>query len=149
MILNFYNLDVIISVGYRVKSARGTQFRQWATRILRGHLVSGFTLNEQRLLEQNRKLADLRRTVGLLEQTLVNQAIGLDEAKGLLRVITDYAYALTTLDRFDHGTLAIEQTTRPAPYVMSYEAAMLRNGCQVSTIDIIPIKPIEWSSGRN
>lgn len=122
--VNFYNLDVIISVGYRVKSKRGTQFRQWATRVLREHLVRGFTLNEQRLLEQDRKLADLHRTVGLLEQTLSNQAIGLDDAKGLLRVITDYAYALTTLDRFDHGTLAIEQTTRHVPYVMSYEAAM-------------------------
>ena len=122
--VNFYNLDVIISVGYRVKSKRGTQFRQWATQVLREHLVHGFTLNEKRLREQDQKLIDLRRTVGLLEQTLVHQAIGLDEAKGLLRVITDYAYALTTLDRFDHGTLAIEQTTRPADFVMSYEAAM-------------------------
>jgi len=122
--VNFYNLDVIISVGYRVKSKRGTQFRQWATQVLREHLVRGYTLNQQRLREQEQKLADLRRTVGLLEQTLVSQAIGLDEAKGLLRVITDYAYALTTLDRFDHGTLAIEQITRPVPYVMSYEAAM-------------------------
>ena len=59
-----------------------------------------------------------------MEQTLSHQAIGLDEAKGLLQVITDYAYALTTLDRFDHGTLAIEQTTRPAAYIMTYEAAM-------------------------
>ena len=120
----FYNLDVIISVGYRVKSKRGTQFRQWATRVLREHLVRGFTLNEKRLQEQEQKLADLRRTVGLLEQTITHQAIGLDEAKGLLQVITDYAYALTTLDRFDHGTLAIEQTTCPAPYIMTYEAAM-------------------------
>ena len=119
-----YNLDVIISVGYRVKSKRGTQFRQWATQVLREHLVRGFTLNEKRLQEQEQKLEDLRRTVGLLEQTLVHQAIGLDEAKGLLQVITDYAYALTTLDRFDHGTLAIEQTTRPAAYLMTYEAAM-------------------------
>jgi len=119
-----YNLDVIISVGYRVKAKRGTQFRQWATRVLREHLVRGFTVNEQRLREQDRKLTDLRRTVGLLEQTLVNQAVGLDEAKGLLRVITDYAYALTTLDRFDHGTLGIEQTTRPTPYMMRYEAAV-------------------------
>ena len=120
----FYNLDVIISVGYRVKSNRGTQFRQWATRVLREHLVRGFTLNEKRLQEQEQKLADLRRTVGLLEQTITHQAIGLEEARGLLQVITDYAYALTTLDRFDHGTLAIEQTTRPAPYIMTYEAAM-------------------------
>jgi prophage maintenance system killer protein len=119
-----YNLDVIISVGYRVKSKRGTQFRQWATQVLREHLVRGFTLNEKRLQDQEQKLADLRRTVGLLEQTLVHQAIGLDEAKGLLQVIADYAYALTTLDRFDHGTLAIEQTTRPAAYLMTYEAAI-------------------------
>ena len=62
--------------------------------------------------------------MGLLEQTLVNQAIGIDEAKGLLRVITYYAYALTTLDRFDHGTLSIEQTTQPTSYVMGYETAM-------------------------
>ena len=119
-----YNLDVIISVGYRVKSKRGTQFRQWATQVLREHLVRGFTLNEKRLQGQEQKLEYLRRTVGLLEQTLVHQAIGLDEAKGLLQVITDYAYALTTLDRFDHGTLDIEQTTSPAAYEMTYEAAM-------------------------
>jgi prophage maintenance system killer protein len=119
-----YNLDVIISVGYRIKSKRGTQFRQWATRVLREHLVRGFTLNEKRLQEQEQKLCDLRRTVGLLEQTITHQAIGLEEARGLLQVITDYAYALTTLDRFDHGSLAIEQTTRPAPYIMTYEAAM-------------------------
>ncbi|MEA2108808.1 MAG: virulence protein RhuM/Fic/DOC family protein [Pseudomonadota bacterium] len=122
--VNFYNLDVIISVGYRVKSRRGTQLRIWATNVLREHLIRGFTLNEKRLREQEQKLVDLRRTVGLLEQTLAHQAIGLDEAKGLLQVITDYAYALTTLDRFDHGTLTIEEVTRPAPFIMTYEAAM-------------------------
>lgn len=121
--VRFYNLDVIISVGYRVKSRRGVQFRQWATRILREHLIRGYTINEQRLREQETKLADLRRMVSLLEKTLVNQAVGLDEAKGLLRVITDYAYALTTLDRYDHGTLEIEKTTKPAPYVLTYDAA--------------------------
>jgi prophage maintenance system killer protein len=122
--VGFYNLDVIISVGYRVKSKRGTQFRIWATNVLREHLVRGFTLNEKRLQEQEQKLADLRRTVGLLEKTLAHQAIGLDEAKGLLNVITDYAYALTTLDRFDHGTLVIEEVTRPAPFIMTYDAAI-------------------------
>lgn len=119
-----YNLDVIISVGYRVKSKLGTQFRIWTTNVLREHLVQGFTLNERRLKEQEQKLADLRRTVGLLEQTSAHQAIGLDEAKGLLLVITDYAYALTTLDRFDHGMPAIEQVTRPALYVLTYEVVM-------------------------
>ena len=122
--VEYFNLDAIISVGYRVNSKRGTQFRIWATNVLREHLVRGFTLNEKRLREQEQKLADLRRTVGLLEQTLAHQAIGLDEARGLLKVITDYAYALTTLDRFDHGTLIIEEVTRPAPYVLTYDAAM-------------------------
>jgi len=122
--VQFYNLDAIISVGYRVNSKRGTQFRQWATRILREHLVRGYTVNEQRLHAQEQKLVDLRRTVSLLEKTLVHQAVGLDEAKGLLQVITDYTYALTTLDRYDHGTLAIEQTTRRAPYMLTNEAAM-------------------------
>ena len=122
--IEYFNLDAIISVGYRVNSKRGTQFRIWATNVLREHLVRGFTLNEKRLQEQEQKLADLRRTVGLLEKTLAHQAIGLDEAKGLLNVITDYAYALTTLDRFDHGTLAIEEVTRPAPFIMTYDAAM-------------------------
>jgi hypothetical protein len=122
--VEYFNLDAIISVGYRVNSKRGTQFRIWATNVLREHLVRGFTLDEKRLREQDQKLADLRRTVSLLEQTLAHQTIGPDEAKGLLQVITDYAYALTTLDRFDHGTLAIEEVTRPAPYVMTYEAAM-------------------------
>jgi prophage maintenance system killer protein len=122
--VQFFNLDAIISVGYRVNSKRGTQFRQWATRVLQEHLVRGYTINEQRLREQDRKLADLRRTVGLLEKTLASQAVGLDEAKGLLRVISDYAYALTTLDRYDHGTLTIEETTQPAPFILTYEAAM-------------------------
>jgi prophage maintenance system killer protein len=122
--VGFYNLDVIISVGYRVKSKRGTQFRIWATNVLREHLVRGFTLNQKRLQEQKQKLSDLRCTIGLLEKTLAHQAIGLDEAKGLLNVITDYAYALTTLDRFDHGTLVIEKVTQPAPYIMTYDVAM-------------------------
>jgi len=122
--VEYFNLDAIISVGYRVNSKRGTQFRIWATNVLREHLVRGFTLNEKRLREQEQKLTDLRRTVGLLGQTLAHQAIGLDEAMGLLKVITDYAYALTTLDRFDHGTLIIEEViTRPAPYVLTYDAA--------------------------
>jgi prophage maintenance system killer protein len=118
-----YNLDVIISVGYRVKSKRGTQFRQWATRVLRDHIVRGYTLNEQRFREQEEKMADLRTAVGLLEKTLSHQPVGLDEARGLLKVLGDYAYALTTLDRYDHGTLAIEDTTRETPWLLTYEDA--------------------------
>ena len=69
----FYSLDVIISVGYRVKSQRGTQFRQWATRVLREHLVAGYTVNEQRLREESAKLRELQRSVELLARTLTSQ----------------------------------------------------------------------------
>lgn len=120
----FYNLDMIISVGYRVNSAKATKFRVWATSILKDHLVKGYTLNQQRLQEQTEKLNDLRKTVTLLEQTIAQQEIGLEEAKGLLAVITDYAYALTTLDRYDHGTLAIGSTTQNSDYTLGYDEAI-------------------------
>lgn len=120
----FYNLDVIISVGYRVKSQQGTRFRQWATRVLKEHIVRGYTVNEQRLREQTEKLTDMRRTVELLARTLANQDLVSEIGKDVLRVIGDYAYALTLLDRYDHGTLAIEETTRQTIHVISYDEAM-------------------------
>jgi len=118
-----FNLDVIISVGYRVKSLRGTQFRRWATQVLREHLVRGFTLNRQRLEEKNEQLAELQRAMDLLSRTLANQALVDDTGKAILRVISDYAYALTLLDRYDHGTLAIERTSGPATFVLDYAVA--------------------------
>jgi len=89
--VTFYNLDVIISVGYRVKSQRGTQFRQWATRVLRDHIVKGYTVNEQRLREESAKLCDLRQTVDLLARTLTTQELVTETGKDVLRVINDYA----------------------------------------------------------
>ncbi|OIO71286.1 MAG: cytochrome C biogenesis protein CycH [Zetaproteobacteria bacterium CG12_big_fil_rev_8_21_14_0_65_55_1124] len=121
----FFNLDVIISVGYRVKSQQGTRFRQWANRVLKEYLTRGYSLNEKLLQEQNRRLSDLRDTVALIEQTLAHQAVGEDEAKGLLKVIADYAYALTTLDRFDHGSLEIEwTTTATGDFILEYDQAV-------------------------
>jgi prophage maintenance system killer protein len=119
-----YSLDVIISVGYRVKSQQGTRFRQWATRVLRDHIVKGYTVNEQRFREQAEKLTEMRRTVELLARTLANQELVSETGKDVLRVITDYAYALTLLDRYDHGTLAIEETTRQSLHVIDYDEAM-------------------------
>jgi prophage maintenance system killer protein len=120
----FYSLDVIISVGYRVKSQRGTQFRQWATRILRDHIVKGYTVNEQRLREEQAKLREMRQTVDLLARTLANQELVNETGQDVLRVIGDYAYALATLDRYDHGTLAIEATTGEALRVIDYAEAI-------------------------
>ena len=90
----FYSLDVIISVGYRVKSQRGTQFRQWATKILRDHLVQGYTINQQRLTEQTEKLIEMQRAMDLLTRTLANQELVDDTGKEMLQVITDYAFYL-------------------------------------------------------
>ena len=116
-----YNLDVIISVGYRVKSKRGTQFRQWATRVLRDHLVKGYTIHEQRLREESANLREMQQTVDLLARTLTSQELVTETGQDVLRVINDYAYALTTLDRYDHGTLALEETTGKALHVIDYE----------------------------
>lgn len=120
----FYNLDAILSVGYRVNSKQGTRFRQWATQTLRDHIVKGYTLNEQRFREQAEKLTEMRQTVELLARTLANQELVSDTGKDVLRVITDYAYALNLLDRYDHGTLSIEETTRQALHVINYDEAI-------------------------
>jgi len=121
--LKFYNLDVIISVGYRVKSQRGTQFRQWATKVLREHLVQGFTINQQRLEEQSQKLAEMQQAVELLSRTLEQQQLVNDLGKDVLKVIADYAYALDLLDRYDHGTLSIEKTSGTTDFVLDYKSA--------------------------
>lgn len=120
----FYNLDVIISVGYRVKSKRGTQFRQWATWVLRDHIVKGYTLNEQRLREERAKLREMQQTVDLLARTLANHELVTETGREVLQVITDYAYALATLDRYDHGTLAVEATSGPAVFMLEYDEAI-------------------------
>jgi prophage maintenance system killer protein len=122
--VTLYNLDVIISVGYRVKSQQGTRFRQWATQVLRDHIVKGYTINEQRLREESAKLQAMRQTVELLARTLTNQELVSDTGRDVLRVITDYAYALTLLDRYDHGTLTIEGVTKKALHVIQYEEAI-------------------------
>ena len=88
-----YNLDVIISVGYRVKSKRGTKFRMWANKILKDYLIKGYVINEKKLKEQSQKLIELQKTIEILNRTVNTQRIDLDEAKGLLDVISQYSYA--------------------------------------------------------
>lgn len=118
-----YNLDLIISVGYRINSKLGTQFRIWANKILKEYLIKGYSLNEIRLREQNDQLKSLKNTVGLLSNILENRPLNSDEATGLLRVVTDYAYALDILDKYDHQQLAIEGTTALELFVINYNEA--------------------------
>lgn len=119
-----YNLDLIISVGYRVNSLRGTQFRIWANNILKDYLVKGYAINEKRVQEQKEQLEQLKQTVKLLGNVLDTQPLSSDEATGLLKVITDYTYALDILDQYDHQVLAIENTTPKELFPITYEAAM-------------------------
>ena len=120
---NLYNLDVIISVGYRVKSKRGTEFRIWANKVLKAYIIKGYAINDELKLQQ---YEELKQTVKLLSNVIQNKEIELsaDEAKGLLKVITDYTYALDTLDKYDYQSLAIEETTEKSKFRATYESAM-------------------------
>ena len=106
--VTFYNLDVIISVGYRVKSKQGTQFRQWATQRLKDYLVQGYAINEKRLQEAKGKFQDLTNAVKLAAKAGNSDNLSTVEAKGILGVIEQYAYALELLDQYDHQRLTIE-----------------------------------------
>lgn len=119
----YYNLDVIISVGYRVNSKRGTQFRIWATQVLKDHLLRGYSLNEKKLREQNARLAELQETVNLMGRVIQGRKLAQAEAAGLLHVITDYSYALSLLDQFDHQELAIRNISKKKPFTITYEDA--------------------------
>lgn len=119
----YYNLDVIISVGYRVKSKQGTQFRQWATQRLKDYLVKGYAINEKRLKEAENKFQELKQAVSLLESITKTKVITGDEAQGLLKVLGDYAFALDILDQYDHQTLKIDKTDNKEVFRISYVEA--------------------------
>ncbi|MFA6281072.1 MAG: virulence protein RhuM/Fic/DOC family protein [Candidatus Omnitrophota bacterium] len=120
----FYNLDVVISVGYRVNSSRATQFRIWATNVLKRHLIDGYTLNERRLKEQVLKLQTLQRAVKFISSMKDRKQIEYQEAIGLLEVISDYNYALELLDDYDYKRLKIRQTSKEEKFVLSYKPAL-------------------------
>ncbi len=106
--LDFYNLDMIISIGYRVNSGKATQFRIWATQRLKDYLVQGYAINEKRLQEATGKFQDLKNAIKLAAKAGNIEALTTVEAKGILGVIEQYAYALETLDKYDHQKLTIE-----------------------------------------
>lgn len=109
--IDHYNLDLIISVGYRVNSKRGTQFRIWANTVLKDYLVKGYSINQKLLRDKSKQLEDLKKTVKLLGNVIENKNLNTDEATGLLKVITDYTYALDVLDKYDHQALELGPTT--------------------------------------
>ena len=117
-----YNLDVIISVGYRVKSKRGTAFRIWARNILKDYLIRGYAVNERMRREQ---VVELRQLVGVLGRTILSQQmLSTEEGQALFDVVNDYTQALDTLDDYDYQRLAIGETTLEEKFHATYENAM-------------------------
>jgi len=119
-LIDIYNLDSIISVGYRINSQRATQFRIWATRVLRDHILKGFTINERRLKEQEQtKLNELQKAIRLLQNTTQNKKVSKSEALGLLQVITDYANSWVILHDYDEGKIQLKKSHK-ASFVFDY-----------------------------
>jgi DNA ligase (NAD+) len=115
---NYYNLDVIISVGYRVKSQRGTQFRIWATSVLKDHLLKGYSLNQKRLAEKG--LADMEQAVALLTRTLQRNELVTDEGKAVLEVVGRYARSWSLLLRYDEDRLELPKNRHPPKQSLDY-----------------------------
>lgn len=120
-LIDFYNLDVIISVGYRVNSKRGTQFRIWANKVLKEYLLKGYAINELRIKE---KYEELKSVVTILGNTIRNQELSSQQAKDLMAVVTDYVYALDTLDRYDYSQLEVSNVTTKEAFKATYDGAM-------------------------
>ena len=118
----YYNLDVILSVGYRVNSKNATRFRQWANKVLKQYLIKGYAVNERMRKEQ---IGELRQLVGMLGRTIQSQPLlSNDETNALFEVVTDYTYALDTLGNYDYERLTINKTTKEEPFHATYENAM-------------------------
>ena len=120
--IEHFNLDAIISVGYRVNSKQGTQFRIWATNVLRKHLVEGYTLNEKRLKAAEHNYLELKKSLKLLENITQLGNVS-DETKGFIQVITEFSRALDILDDFDHQRLPIPEGTKQLRFELTYADA--------------------------
>ena len=119
-----YDLDVIISVGYRIKSKQGVQFRRWATTILKHYLIQGYALNEEKLKAQQEKLDVLKQAIALVSRLLHNKELSGSDARGILAILEKYSHALTVLDNYDHQRLEIEGTQDSNVPKIDYEQAI-------------------------
>jgi len=122
--VDYYTLDAILSVGYRVNSKRGAQFRIWATNVLKRHLIDGYTLNERRLKEKAGKLEALQKSIKLISTIKTHKELDYKEAMGLLDVISDYSYGLGLLDEYDNKKLKITKTTSEEKFRLDYDGAI-------------------------
>jgi len=109
--VEYYNLDMIISVGYRVKSKRGIKFRKWANKILKAYLIEGYAINISKLENENKKLKELQKIISLVHKVALEDNKDGNEIRNLLMVIKDYEYALKLLDKYDHEELTLDGVT--------------------------------------
>ena len=121
--IEHYSLDVIISVGYRVKSKRGTQFRIWANKVLKEYLVKGYALNEKKLRDQTSRIKELEKTLDIFSKVTESYQLKQDEFAGIIKVVKDYTYALDVLDKYDNQTLTISSTNKEISFKVTYESA--------------------------
>ena len=110
--VSYYNLDLIISVGYRVNSKRGTQFRQWATKRLRDYLVDGYAVNNKRILERDLEIKHLKNGISILRRSIEEQAQSLTDASNLAALLDRFSLGLSLLDDYDHDTLDVAGKTK-------------------------------------
>jgi prophage maintenance system killer protein/prophage antirepressor-like protein len=120
--VKFYSLDIVLAVGYRTNSAKAIKFRQWATKILKSYLIEGYALNEKRLRTQ--KIKELEETLKLIKQGLENSALSLDEAKGFVQIVTDYARSWALLQGYDEQTLPEVAQTKEQRFILDYDEAL-------------------------
>jgi prophage maintenance system killer protein len=121
--IKFYNLDAIISVGYKVNSKRGVQFRIWANQVIKDYLINGFAINEKRLKAQINNLNSLKETVHMLSKVAEQKRLTNEESEGLLKIVSDYAYALDVLNQYDYQSLKISDTSEGELYRVTYKEA--------------------------
>lgn len=122
--LKHYNLDAIISVGYRVNSKKGTQFRIWANNILKQYLIQGYALNEEKLKAQQEKLNDLKQAIALSSRLIHSKDLSNSESQGILSILEKYSHALTVLDDYDHQRLQIKGTQKTEQPEITYHEAI-------------------------
>ena len=122
--VEYFNLDAIISVGYRVNSKKGTQFRLWASNILKRYLVQGYALNEQKLQTQQQKLTDLKQAIALSSRLFQQKDLTASESQGILSILEKYSHALTVLDDYDHQRLQVTGIQQAGQRRISYDEAI-------------------------
>lgn len=122
--IKFYNLNAVISVGYRVNSIRGTQFRIWANKILKQYLVDGFAVNEKRLQQKVEQLDELKKIIQLQEKVISGYALETNETKGLIAIISEYAYALDILDDYDYQRIKLPEGGTESVRKITYKDAI-------------------------